>query len=447
MELNLKERLLKTIENYNSNLQEKNDATIDEKITTFFSKLMDNLKNTNDDQAIQEFLTTLFKLDFSFYKKYGDDLLEKFWGLYNTKEIQIENHLSIETLFKTCLKKPSNDDENKPSLISKGVLYEHLVSQFLQFNPSTLENLLSQEIISKEEFHSNFKVKFICSKETLSEFTFSNKLSRNNLVDIIILLIYSIIELQQFYISLSTFIVSTNSNSVLLFKIISLFSMCLMTLENKAKFIDSLLFVLGGVLRDHARSYLKTKNRFNESLTYHMCKKKHKEKEHHFNDAVILSSLECDYLEQNCLSVVTGFLLSIVTDLKFIQQEQNVEDKSENKEEYQKEEKNAQENEGNKGNNNCCSHSKHTCKKVEGGKWEDCREIYYKYLDLEELDVEEQIDSNISALHYIYLFLSDFIFFFIANLTELSKDCKSKQNTYINIYTNILKYKSFIHLF
>jgi hypothetical protein len=98
-------------------------------------------------------------------------------------------------------------------------------------------------------------------------------LKKNFLVDCIIIKIYANCEIKMFYTSLSSFIVNTKSNVMLLFKAISLFSLCLWQFEKKENFIDSLIFIVGGVLRDLGRSYLKTKGILNENLSYHLCKK------------------------------------------------------------------------------------------------------------------------------------------------------------------------------
>jgi hypothetical protein len=54
----------------------------------------------------------------------------------------------------------------------------------------------------------------------------------------------------------------------------------------------------------------------------------------------------------------------------------------------------------------------------EKGKWDDYRAIFYKYLECEDLDVEEQIPAKIELYHFINLFLSDIVFFFVTNFCE-----------------------------
>ncbi len=53
---------------------------------------------------------------------------------------------------------------------------------------------------------------------------------------------------------------------------------------------------------------------------------------------------------------------------------------------------------------------------------EECMEVYYKYLDTEDIDVEEQINPEISSGIYLMLFLSDIVFFFTANFTDFIKE-------------------------
>jgi hypothetical protein len=365
------EKLKKTIENYNTFLMNKNDAQLDEKIVTYFNKLSFSLKNSNNTEAIKLFLIEIFSLDFSFYKKYGDDLLEKLWNLYDTKSIVLEGCVSIDNIY----------NSNNSRFVNKANLFSHLLAQFLQFNSGLLVSLTESNIINAEKLASN-KIEITTDKDCIIKFITDNQLSRNGIIDILILLIYSKIEFQEFYTTLSTFIVTVNTSTVLLFKIISLFSLCMINLENKFNFIDSLLFVTGSILRDHARSYLKAKNKYNECLTYHVCKKKHNKKDHQFSDPVVLSSIECDYIEQNFLSVLLGFLLSIVTG-----------ESSDSK-----------------------------------LKWDSYLDVFYKYLELEEMDVEEHVDSNVVISHYVMLFLSDFLFFFISNFCEYDLNRNSKIN-------------------
>lgn len=357
MEHSVKEKLLASIKSFNETQADRHDAAKDEKRVVFIRKVIESCKNA-EDAVVKDLVLTLFKFNYKFFKVSGDDILECLWTLYNPKAIYLEEASAIK------------DEKKSPLSIFKTSL-----KQFLQFSSANIDSLVTSGIISFSEINENQKTSVVlefCEQQLLLNFIEKFDISRNFILDLIVLLIYTQSEFQQFYTSLSTFLVTTNCSTVLLFKIISLFSMCFVNLEKKENFVDSYLFVLGSVLRDHARSYLKTKNKFNESLTYHVCKKKHKKSDHNYTDPIILSSIECDFLEQNFLYVILNLFISITYNLNFDE------------------------------------------------KWEDYLEIFYKYLDAEDMDVEETINPEIAITHHVMLFVSDFLFFFVSNFMEYS---------------------------
>lgn len=467
MEEKQKENLKKMIENYNTNGKDVLDAEIDNKIKIYFSTTCESLKKSNNKKAIKEFLTEILSLDFTFYSKYGDDLLEKFWILYDKDSILIEGCMSIVDYIKIIKEKKGKESINRQEL------QYYLLSQFLQHNEKNLERLIKNKIIKLKEINEinkksidnnitnnnnnndsntplnvqeNNNISFTSSNQDLKDYVSINNLKQNDILDIIVLIIFTKIDFQNFYISLATFLVSTNSSTVLLFKIISLISLCFVNLNNISNFTDSILFCLGSVLRDHARSYLKTKNKYDESLTYHVCKKKHGKKEHQFSDPIILSAMECDYLEMHFISVLVGFIMSVVVDFKCDYGLDN----NENKGLDDTENKGNKENDGIIKTNTCVACSKNddenknkndytnyscTCFNNITYKWENYKEIFYKYLDLEDIDVEEQIHSGMTSLHYTMLFLSDLVFFFTANFSSYSVEEKSK---YYFLFFNFL---------
>lgn len=345
MDKTIKEKLVKTILSFKST--ENPDSAKDQKRLGFIVKCLENHEKATSKE-IEDLLRVLLHADFSFLAKYGDELLEKIWLLYDKEDFYMG----------------STDDSESLDASKSNDLFKSQLNLFFLFGSGSklVRRLLEAGVISI----ANSAIKFN-SSELLIAFTSENQLSRNNLVDLLICLLFSLVDFKLFYTTLSSFIVSTNNSTMLLFKIITLFSLCMLRLDRKADFCDSLLFVIGSVLRDHARSYLKTKGRFNESLTYHKCTKKHGRSDHQYTEPIILTTKECDYLEQHFLQVVLGFFRTIIVDFTY------------------------------------------------GHKWEDFMDVFYRYLHVDELDVEEKIDPEVSVCHFLMLFLSDFIFFFVSN--------------------------------
>jgi len=90
----------------------------------------------------------------------------------------------------------------------------------------------------------------------------------------------------------------------------------------------------------------------------------------------MLTSLECDYLENYFFSVMTEFLRCICYHLDFTQ------------------------------------------------KWDDLLWIHYKNVELDELDSEDLCPPQIEISHFLMLFIFDFSFTFISNFTSIDNNCK-----------------------
>lgn len=361
-----------------------NNNTVD---NNFKSKIIDLLKSfktnlsSNIDEGVTNCLKKLFKLKKSFFVEYGDYILELIWELYNINKISLEHSNSILDVL----------DE----IITKEKQQFYYLTQFCQFDENFVNNL--KEISSIENSKLIFKLDdYDGSYSNIYNFIDKFNLKHNQIIDLFILIFMEHMDFQIFYTTLSSFLVQSNSSAILLFKILSLFSYLMVNITNKENYIDSLIFVIGSVLRDHARSYLKSKNLYNESLTYHVCKKKHTKKDHQFFDPIELSSLECDYIEQNFLSVLLGFIISISYNSNY------------------------------------------------DIKWENYKEIFYKYIDYEDLDVEEKIDKEITINNTLMLFFSDFIFFFISNFSylEIELGDSIKENS-INFFKIKSRFQNF----
>ena len=422
MDTIVKEKLLSLINKYNNNT---NDNKLDEKTLLYLKKLLNNICGKSND-IIFEVLLCLLQFNIKFFEKYGDEILEYLWKLYDCKTIYLRGSINIIDIINNY-KNFSNfsdyiidfEDINSNTFNLENTLFYIILSQYFQYDAKLLKHLIYNNIFSinkqsvksknRKVLESNcqtmeqesldnktkniFDIKFT-SNSTISNYIKENKLSSNQIIDIIILMIYSVNDFQMFYTTLSTFLVTTSNSTILLFKIMSLYSIIFFNFKdfnNKDNFLDSFIFVLGSVLRDHAKSYLKSKNRYDETLTYHKCsKEKHDDSDHQYSKPMILSSIECNFLEQNFLGVLINLIFCISYDFNISYYANSLD----------------------------CLHSS-KCKSNIIYYWEDYIDVYYKYIDIKELDVEEEINSSVASNLFINLFLSDFIFFFVSNFTNI----------------------------
>ena len=168
MEEELKQKLKKYISNFNTKLKHSNDAEVDSKIITYYSRLIERLAQENKTEVIIDFINTFLEYDYEFYIKYGDELFEKIWLLYDIKEINIENTYNLTQELEKSL-------ENS---VRKSDLIQSLLIQFFQFNKKTVQNFLGESIftIVEEEGEVDgglkkkiFKLKLVDDKSKLLE--------------------------------------------------------------------------------------------------------------------------------------------------------------------------------------------------------------------------------------------------------------------------------------
>lgn len=403
--------------------------TKSEKITFYFRKLLENSLKESNKNSVSSLLKKLFELNHEFFHFYGDDILESLWQLYESEEnLFFDNNSYLNDLHVNAT---NEEDVVFDFKLKSKELFEREIRMFLQTQTEIknkkkvddkLSDLINSNVISiviKDVSNSNsnsnnqeegnfnniyneeedtrvnnlYKIHFLSKDNLIKYINNRNDISNNFLIDILILLIFSRSKLNEFYTSLSTFLVTTQGNSYLLFKIISLFSICLLNLNKKENFLNSLLFIIGSSFRDHAKSYLKSKNMLNETITYHKCSKNHNESEHSFSEVKILSTIQCEYIERNLLNVLSLFVICIIKDFQYTE------------------------------------------------KWENYKEVFYKYLDCnQEIDVEENINGELTCLYYLILFFSDFIFFFISNFMEYDNKDKRflTKFSFYNEFTSLI---------
>lgn len=234
----------------NEEEKEKNDEMVKKKIE-FINNYAENITNS-DNKTIIEFMNNLLLLSNTFYKTNGDEIADKIWQFYDDKHFIIHSEQKSPNRSDFFLNLFFLNNPKAKIITDNNLFIDFEDSLFNKFNQYKDKLGLSDNIdnnMEKQIEHKNF------------------------LLDIIIYYIYSKVELRSFYTALSTFLVTTKSSVMLLYKTLSLFALSFLKLENKENHLPSLLYVIGGVLRDHARSYLKTKGILQENLSYHECKK------------------------------------------------------------------------------------------------------------------------------------------------------------------------------
>lgn len=249
-------RLNKVVEIENNNLSEKDEMSIKKSIN-YIKKYSEWIKSSVDSEKIV-FLKQLLNISSNSFKIHGDDLTESLWNLYDCKSFHIFSSDSSFTYYEFFVHLFFQNCKNIDILMKHGLF---LINK---------ENKKIDCHFSVDKYH-----KIECEFKFELENTQSQEQAQKNfLIDLVIFLILTNADIKGFYTSLSSFIITTNSSVMLLLKVISLFALCLWQLEKKENFVPSLIYTIAGVLRDHGRSYLKTKGVLNENLSYHKCTKK-----------------------------------------------------------------------------------------------------------------------------------------------------------------------------
>jgi len=256
------ENLVNKLNNVLTKLEDNpSDNEIKEKEKKYIGYLklyFDNLglKDTTDETIINSLILFL-NLNEKFLKKYSDEFIEKLWALYDYSKFHLNKF----------------EFNNENYLVNFTNLFFLFDEQIF-----SLGNNLFEDNVEK---HTR-KLKSVVDRNFW--LTEASKLlppfkdlthQKNFLIDLFIYKIFSTIDLKPFYVALASFIINTEKSIVLLYKVIALFSLAISQLEKKEDFCDGLFFIVGGVLRAHARSYLKTKGILNESLSFFSGCKKH----------------------------------------------------------------------------------------------------------------------------------------------------------------------------
>ena len=354
------------------------------------SRLTDNdyIKNNKDIkepempvmERINKTLIQLLQLKPTVIAKYGSELLDKIWKL----EDEMNDYIApLEIL-----------EQPKDASLTPIELMKYFL-KVLFGNKDNVDKLLNEGyiIIDGEK-------RQVCINEEKCKEIGKDKdkyINENNLLhNLMIIKIMTYIKPEVFYTSVSSFLTGVDNSIIKFYKILSLFSFTLWTLSNKKdSLVKSLIYIIGGVLKDFCRSLFKTENIDINKLIYF----KEKEKEEHFFKPIILPEksvlLIKKFLLLNMTNFIAVFLSGYDADKSF-----DIQD---------------------------------------GNYWDD----YYglilrlkdpKLTEAEQNEIPRMIPLSLDMKSVVILFITDFIFFFCTHFCEVGDNgIKTDFNNFDNL--------------
>ena len=354
------------------------------------SRLTDNdyIKNNKDIkepempvmERINKTLIQLLQLKPTVIAKYGSELLDKIWKL----EDEMNDYIApLEIL-----------EQPKDARLTPIELMKYFL-KVLFGNKDNVDKLLNEGyiIIDGEK-------RQVCINEEKCKEIGKDKdkyINENNLLhNLMIIKIMTYIKPEVFYTSVSSFLTGVDNSIIKFYKILSLFSFTLWTLSNKKdSLVKSLIYIIGGVLKDFCRSLFKTENIDINKFIYF----KEKEKEEHFFKPIILPEksvlLIKKFLLLNMTNFIAVFLSGYDADKSF-----DIQD---------------------------------------GNYWDD----YYglilrlkdpKLTEAEQNEIPRMIPLSLDMKSVVILFITDFIFFFCTHFCEVGDNgIKTDFNNFDNL--------------
>ena len=240
-------------------------------------------------ERINKTLIQLLQLKPTVIAKYGSELLDKIWKL----EDEMNDYIPPLEI----LEQPK-DKKLTPIELMKYFL------KLLFGNKDDVDKLLNEKYIiidgEKRQVYINEE---ICKEIGKDKDKYINE---NNLLNnLMIIKIMTYTKPDVFYTSISSFLTLIDNSVIKFYKILSLFSFTLWTLSNKKdSLVKSLIYIIGGVLKDYCRSLFKTENIDINKLIYF----KEREKEEHFFKPIILPEKSVLLLKKFLLLNMTNFL-------------------------------------------------------------------------------------------------------------------------------------------
>ena len=239
-------------------------------------------------ERINKTLLHVLQLKPSVMLKYGSELLDKVWEI-NDEET---NYLPPDEL----LSQP----------FDKRLTPLEMMKYFLQllFGAEKKISVLYEKYIIIDED----KRKVSINEDKLKEMatTPEKYINENNLLcNLLIIKIFTYTKSEVFYTGLSALLMTLDNRVIKFYKILSLYAFCLWNLNHKKEdLVKSSLYIIGGVMKDFSRSFLKTEKIDFNSLFYF----KPKGKEEHFFNPIDLPEKSVLLLKKFLLVTIVNFV-------------------------------------------------------------------------------------------------------------------------------------------
>ena len=240
-------------------------------------------------ERINRSLLQVLQLKPSVMIKYGNELLDKIWEVSD----DLNNYIPPEEL----LSQPP-DKRLTPLELMKYFL------QLLFGGANKVDELLEQKIIIINED----KKQIIINEDKIKEIV-SNQdkyLNENNLLcNLMLIKIFTYTKIQVFYTAITDLLMKLDNRVIKFYKILSLYAFSLWNLHNKKEeLVKSILYIIGGVLKDFSRSLLATEKIDINNLTFF----KEIKKEEHFFGAITLPEKSVLLLKKYLLATIVNFV-------------------------------------------------------------------------------------------------------------------------------------------
>ena len=240
-------------------------------------------------ERINKTLLHVLQLKPSVMLKYGSELLDKVWEIND----EDSNYLPPDEL----LSQPF-DKRLTPLEMMKYFL------QLLFGAEKKISELLDEKYIIIDED----KRKVSINEDKLKEMatTPEKYINENNLLcNLLIIKIFTYTKSEVFYTGLSALLMTLDNRVIKFYKILSLYAFCLWNLNHKKEdLVKSSLYIIGGVMKDFSRSFLKTEKIDFNSLFYF----KPKGKEEHFFNPIDLPEKSVLLLKKFLLVTIVNFV-------------------------------------------------------------------------------------------------------------------------------------------
>ena len=239
-------------------------------------------------ERINKTLIQLLQLKPAVLSKYGSELLDKIWDLSDDNE-----YIPPEEI----LSQPAD------KRLTPMELMKYFLALFFG-NKNSLNDILDNKYIIIDEE----KRKININEEKCKEIGANSEkyINNNNLLsNLLIIKIMTYTNPESFYTGISSLLMVLDNSVIKFYKALSLFSFSLWFLSNKKdNLIKSLLYIIGGVLKDFCRSLFKTEKIDIKNLVYF----KEREKEEHFFKDIVLPEKSVLLLKKFLLLTMTNFI-------------------------------------------------------------------------------------------------------------------------------------------